>query len=84
MKTQAEFISPSKLRANIYKYLDAVADSGKTLEINRNGVILQLSTKEKPKVINDLKKLKKRKLVLCNDEELMNSNSEKEWNPESL
>lgn len=45
---------------------------------------IMLSSKEKPKVINDLKKLKKRKLVLCSDEELMSSNSEKEWNPESL
>lgn len=84
MKTQSQLISPSKLRANIYKYLDSVAHSGKTLEIDRDGVILQLSPKEKPKVINNLKKLKKRKLVLCSDEDLFNSNSEKEWNPEPL
>lgn len=84
MKIQSQPLSPSKLRANIYKYLDSVAQSGKTLEINRNGVILELSPKKRTQMVNNLKKLKKRKLVRCSDEELLNSNSEKEWNSDPL
>lgn len=79
-KSLGQTITPSRLRANIYKYLDEVAKQGKTLEINRDGVLLQLSPKEKPKIVNNLKKLKKRKLLLCKDQDLFDSQWEKEWN----
>ncbi|MBF0493079.1 MAG: type II toxin-antitoxin system Phd/YefM family antitoxin [Deltaproteobacteria bacterium] len=87
MKININLITPSQFRANIYKYLDEVAKKGKTLEINRDGVILQIVPKKQAKqvqIMNDISRLKKRKALLCSDEELLNISWEKEWNPGPL
>ncbi len=84
MKLDSQPLSPSKLRANIYKYLDEVALKGKTLEIERNGVIVKLVPPEKTSKLSKLAKFKKRNLIIGDPEDLVEISWEKEWNPEPL
>jgi hypothetical protein len=66
MKTTA-----TTLRANLYKLLDQVAETGMPIDITRNGVELSLVRKPKKK---KLKPISQRrffsKLISCSDEEL--------------
>ena len=71
-------MTPSKLRANIYKLLDKVADTGVPIEIIRKGKKLKIIVEEKP---SKLAKLKKRPGLLCDPEELVHIDWSKEWKP---
>lgn len=67
-------ISATELRGNLYKFLDEVLETGKPLEIRRNGQILKIVAESvKPKA-NKLLNLKKRQGVIsCTHEELITS-----------
>lgn len=84
MKLYSQPLTPSKLRANIYKYLDEVALKGKTLEIERNGVIVKIVPSEPVSKLSKLAKFKKRNLIIGDPDEIADISWEKEWNPEPL
>lgn len=75
------FVTPTKLRQNIFKLLDKVAATGTPLELERNGVRLKIvSVKGK----NRLKNLKKRDVLNCQPDDIINNNWEKEWKQPSI
>ena len=47
-------ISPTQLRANLYKLLDQVLETQKPIEIVRNGQLLEISVKNIKKKIGGL------------------------------
>ena len=70
-------IKATNLRADIFHLLDRVLESGRPLEIERKGKILQIVPKVKT---SRLKKLAKHNCILCNPEEIVHIDWEKEWN----
>lgn len=71
-------ISASTLRQNIYKFLDQVLESGVPLKIKRKGKILTILP---PESVDKFKRLKKRKGLKCEPEEIVKLNWTKEWKP---
>jgi hypoxanthine phosphoribosyltransferase len=74
-------ITASKLRENIYRILDEVAETGVPVEVMRKGVKLRIAPEVKR---SKLANLKKRKDWLGSEEELFkstweHSNELKEW-----
>ncbi|MBT8221137.1 MAG: type II toxin-antitoxin system Phd/YefM family antitoxin [Bacteroidia bacterium] len=49
-------ITVTKLRANLYKLLDEVIETGIPIEINRKGKTILISLEEKPSIFNRLDK----------------------------
>ena len=84
MKTSA-----SQLRANIYKILDQVLESGQPVEIERNGQILKIvppgyvePTPYKKGPQNRFSQLKDRKAFYkCDPEEMFENDWLKDWKP---
>lgn len=66
----------TKLRQNIYKLLDQVAETGIPIEINRNGTTLKIIRSDKS---TKLKNLKKRDVLNCEPEEIISMDWSKEW-----
>ena len=67
-------ISATELRGNLYKFLDQVLETGRPLEIRRNGQILKIVTETVKPKNNKLLNLKKRHGVIsCTHEELVGS-----------
>ncbi len=81
MKLYPQPLTPSKLRENIYKYLDEVALKGKTIEVERKGIILKIIPPEKQSKLSKFAKLKKRNVIQGDPEDLVHISWEKEWNP---
>jgi hypothetical protein len=76
-------LSASKLRANIYRLLDEVLETGKALEIERNGKILVILPKEGEKKQSKLADLPKRPGAIIGDpDELIHMDWSSEWNPD--
>lgn len=71
-------VTATELRKNIYKLLDEVLETGKPLEIERNGRKLKIST-EKPK--SKLDNLKKRNVMVEDPEYYVHLDWSKEWKP---
>jgi len=71
-------ITPTKLRQNLFALLDEVLETGKPLDINRNGQILHIITDKK---LSKLDKIVAKKVSVASDEELINTNWDKEWKP---
>lgn len=74
-------LTASKLRANIYKVLDQVALQGRPVAVRRRGVLLKIVP---PVEKSRLSRLKKRKVFLCDPEEIVHMDWEKEWKPGSI
>jgi hypothetical protein len=73
-------ISASQLRANVYRLLDEVLDTGQPLEIKRNGKILVISPKEE---VSFWDRLPRRKGFIVGDpDELIHIDWSSEWNPD--
>jgi len=71
-------ISISSLRQNIYKLLDRVLEDGTPLEIDRNGkklIIMPAPDRDR------MKKLRQRKVMKCDPEELVHLDWSEEWKP---
>jgi prevent-host-death family protein len=68
-------VTITKLRQNIYKLLDQVAETGIPIEINRNGKTLKITRTDKP---SKLKNLKKRDVLNCEPEEIVSMDWSKE------
>jgi hypothetical protein len=77
-------LTASKLRANVYRLLDEVLESGKPLEIERNGKVLVISPKESPKEEGSIwDRLPRREGFIVGDpDELIHIDWSSEWNPD--
>ena len=69
-------ITASKLRQNIYKLLDQVAETGNPIMITRKGKRLKIVPVDK---VSKFDNLKKRKGLLCDPEEIVHMDWSKEW-----
>lgn len=75
-------ISASKLRANVYRLLDEVLDTGRPLEIERNGKTLVILPKETEKE-SIWDRLPRREGYIVGDpDELIHIDWSSEWNPD--
>lgn len=70
-------ITASKLRQDIYRLLDGVADTGEPLMIKRKDAILKIVSETKRE--NRLARLKKRPLLLCDPEDIVHLDWSSEW-----
>jgi hypothetical protein len=76
-------LTASKLRANVYRLLDEVLETGKPLEIERNGRLLVIAPKEEKKKGSKLDNLPRREGFIIGDpDELIHMDWSSEWNPD--
>lgn len=71
-------ISLTRLREDLYRLVDEVLETGKPLEITRKGRKLLL-VPESP--VSKLEKLRERKTIKGNPEDLVHMDWSREWNP---
>ncbi|CAD5290010.1 MULTISPECIES: type II toxin-antitoxin system Phd/YefM family antitoxin [unclassified Imperialibacter] len=74
-------ITTSKLRQNIYKLLDQVAETGEPLEIRRKGKTLKIVVENQA---SKLANLKKRDVIVGDAEELVHIDWSSEWNKKPI
>jgi hypothetical protein len=73
-------VTASQLRANVYRLLDEVLESGRPLEIERKGKILVIAPKE-TRILWD--RLPRREGFIVGDpDELIHIDWSSEWNPD--
>ena len=76
-------LTASKLRANVYRLLDEVLETGEPLEIERNGKLLVITSKEEKKKGSKLDNLPQREWAIVGDpDELIHMDWSSEWNPD--
>jgi hypothetical protein len=76
-------LTASKLRANVYRLLDEVLETGEPLEIERNGKILLIAPKEEKEKGSKLDNLPRREGAIIGDpDELIHMDWSSEWNPD--
>lgn len=73
-------LSASKLRANVYRLLDEVLDTGKPLEIERNGKLLVIAPKERESIWDRLPR--REGFIVGDPDELIHIDWSSEWNPD--
>jgi antitoxin (DNA-binding transcriptional repressor) of toxin-antitoxin stability system len=69
-------ITPSKLRANIYRVLDEVAETGAPVEIIRKGIVLRIVAVAPP---SKLSRLKKRTAFVGDPDDIFKIDWRNEW-----
>jgi hypothetical protein len=74
-------LTAAELRANIYRVLDQVLETGVPVEIERHGWRLRIIAEksEQPAAPGKLTRLKPRKLLLGDPEELVHVDWSREW-----
>ena len=73
-------MTASKLRANVYRLLDEVLESGRPLEIERKGKILVIAPQEEQSI---WERLPRREGAIIGDpDELIHMDWSSEWNPD--
>jgi hypothetical protein len=73
-------ITASKLRADIYRMLDEVLETGQPLEIERNGKTLVISPKEEQSIWDRLPR--REGFIVGDPDELIHMDWSSEWNPD--
>ena len=73
-------ITASKLRANVYRLLDEVLETGQPLEIERNGRVLVISPKEERSFWDRLPR--REGFIVGDPDELIHMDWSSEWNPD--
>lgn len=73
-------LSASKLRANVYRLLDEVLETGKPLEIERNGRTLLITPKEKDSIWDRLPR--REGFIVGDPDDLIHIDWSSEWNPD--
>lgn len=73
-------VTASKLRANIYRMLDQVLETGQPLEIERNGKTLVISPKEEQSIWDRLPR--REGFIVGDPDELIHMDWSSEWNPD--
>ena len=69
-------VTPTQLRQNLYSLLDQLIQTGQPIEIKRKNKVLKIIV-EPPK--SKLDNLKKRDVLNCEPDEIINNNWEEEW-----
>lgn len=75
-------VSPSELRANIYRLLDEVLETGIPLEIERNGRKLRIVAAEPPSKLDRI--VPQRGTIIGDPEDLVEMDWSMYWNPDPL
>lgn len=75
-------LSASKLRANVYRLLDEVLETGKPLEIERGGKILVIAPKEKASGSIWDRLPRREGFIVGDPDELIHIDWSSEWNPD--
>jgi hypothetical protein len=73
-------LSASKLRADVYRLLDEVLETGRPLEIERNGRTLLIVPKEKESIWDRLPR--REGAIIGDPDELIHMDWSSEWNPD--
>ena len=73
-------LSASKLRADVYRLLDEVLETGKPLEIERNGKTLLITPKEKESIWDRLPR--REGAIIGDPDDLIHMDWSSEWNPD--
>jgi hypothetical protein len=73
-------ITASKLRANVYRLLDEVIDTGQPLEIERKGKTLIIAPKEQESIWDRLPR--REGFIVGDPDELVHIDWSSEWNPD--
>ncbi|HEY5881775.1 MAG TPA: hypothetical protein VIU11_22890 [Nakamurella sp.] len=73
-------ITPSELRADIYRLLDQVISTGVPLEVMRNGRLLRIAVEPPPSKLDHL--MAHPDYVRGDPEELIEMDWSTDWNPE--
>ncbi len=69
-------VTPTQLRKNLFKLLDQVVETGKPIEINRNGIVLRIVPQQKS---SKLQRLKKHRTMQCDPEMIIENDWEEAW-----
>jgi hypothetical protein len=73
-------VSATQLRANVYRLLDEVLETGRPLEIERNGKTLVIAPKEEKSLLD---RLPRREGAIVGDpNDLIHIDWSSEWNPD--
>ena len=70
-------VKVTELRKNIYSILDQVLESGEPIQIERNGRVLTIEPDKRP---SKLSRLKKRKIVVGDPQDIVHADWSGEWN----
>lgn len=73
-------ITASNLRANVYRLLDEVLESGRPLEIERKGRILVIAPQETESIWERLPR--REGFIVGDPDELIHIDWSSEWNPD--
>ena len=73
-------LSASKLRADVYRLLDEVLETGKPLEIERNGKVLVIVPRETESIWDRLPR--REGFIVGDPDELIHIDWSSEWNPD--
>ena len=72
-------LTASKLRANLYRILDQVLETGVPVEIERHGRILKLVLTDTPDKLDYL--IERSAFLQCDPEDLVSLDWSQEWQP---
>ena len=72
-------VTPTDFRKNLFKLLDSLLESGKTLEIDRNGHIFRVVPPKHTKKLDRL--VPHKDAVVGDSEELVEMDWSREWKP---
>jgi hypothetical protein len=79
-RTPGLAITASKLRANVYRLLDEILETGQPLEIERNGKTLVIAPKEEQSIWDRLPR--REGFIVGDPDELIHMDWSTEWNPD--
>ena len=72
-------VTPTDFRKNLFKLLDSLLETGKTLEINRNGHIFKVIPPKRTKKLDRL--VPHKDAVVGDSDELVETDWSREWKP---
>ena len=72
-------VTPSALRANLFKFLDQLLETGETLEVKRKGEIIKIVPPKKKSKFDSLKVHSD--AIVGDPEELVHMDWSHEWKP---
>jgi hypothetical protein len=79
-RSSASSANASKLRANIYRMLDEVLETGQPLEVERKGKTLVITPKEEQSIWDRLPR--REGFIVGDPDELIHIDWSSEWNPD--
>lgn len=71
-------VTPSKLRENLYNFLDSVLEKGELIEISRKGQILRIVPQKRPSRFDNIIP---KKITSAEDKDLISVDWEDKWKP---